>query len=214
MMKDGIQTFSQHQVCVSAKEPLNQLLTESIPPFRVNPPLDRPAVLTSGQWAHGQFSAFVCDPLKEGFYPCRLRKLHPSGYESTVSSLLHLVMKTMLYTPCSCTVGALFMTPFNPQFLMYGHTILSDTYGWGDQEGRVVINAVFFEDCWGHGCHQMNSKWIRTSDNRFTGKVLILRCVGAFCLPIPSWNSWSRLINYSYIFLVVIIWSLIDTLER
>ena len=47
MMKDGIQTFSQHQVCVSAKEPLNQLLTESIPPFRVNPPLDRPAVLKS-----------------------------------------------------------------------------------------------------------------------------------------------------------------------
>jgi hypothetical protein len=43
---------SQHQVCVCAKEPLNQLLSEPIPPFRVHPHLDRPALPTSRRWEH------------------------------------------------------------------------------------------------------------------------------------------------------------------
>jgi hypothetical protein len=52
MMKNYIQTLPQYQVCVCVKEPLNRLLTESIPPFRVNPPLDWPRVLTNRIWAH------------------------------------------------------------------------------------------------------------------------------------------------------------------
>ena len=127
MIQDGIQTLRQHQVCVNAK----------------------------GQWAHdtrdlahklgklledGQFQCFCLWPAQgQGFYPCRLRKLHPSGCENTVSSLLHLVIKTMLYTPCSCTLGGLFMTPINPQFLIYGHTILSDTLWYVRMLSTLVL---------------------------------------------------------------------------
>ena len=42
--KDVIQTLSHDQVCVRVKNPLNQLLTESIPPFKENPPLERPVL--------------------------------------------------------------------------------------------------------------------------------------------------------------------------
>ena len=76
MMKDCIQTFPQYKVCVCLKDPVDQLLTESIPLFRVNLPLDRPGVLTNRIWVHvtrdlvhkpdeiledGLSSVFVCN---------------------------------------------------------------------------------------------------------------------------------------------------------
>ncbi len=44
--KEGYRDTCNH-VCVCTKESLKQLLTESIPPFRLNPPLDGPGVITS-----------------------------------------------------------------------------------------------------------------------------------------------------------------------
>jgi hypothetical protein len=52
MMKGSIQTLPQDQVCVCVKKSLNQVLTESIPPFGVNPPLDRSGVIARRHWVY------------------------------------------------------------------------------------------------------------------------------------------------------------------
>ena len=44
--------------------------------------------------------AFVGNPFKKGFYPSFLRKLHHFGGESTMSIVLHLVIKPILHTQC------------------------------------------------------------------------------------------------------------------
>jgi hypothetical protein len=45
-------------------------------------------------------SDFDCYTVKKRFYSCFLRKLHHFEYEDTMSVLLHLVIKGILYTPC------------------------------------------------------------------------------------------------------------------
>jgi hypothetical protein len=79
-MMGGIQTLPQHQVSVCAKDPLDQLLSERIPPFIVHPPsIDQQC---------SQVDAEHMTP--------------ESLYANRASSLktLHVVIKAMLYTPC------------------------------------------------------------------------------------------------------------------
>ena len=47
-----------------------------------------------------QSSTFTWNTFKKRFYPCSLGKLHHYGCESTMSVLLHLIIKSMMYTTC------------------------------------------------------------------------------------------------------------------